>query len=211
MRIGTAGLSKIAFSLQYPMKRIAIFASGSGSNAENIANHFRTSELAQVTGIWCNNPKAGVIERAARLGIPCHVFGRKEFFETGEVLQALLAEQPDLIVLAGFLWLVPEDMVRAFPRRIVNIHPALLPGPGGKGMYGQKVHETVLRDGAAESGITIHYVNERFDEGEIIFKASCPVDAHDTPDSLAKKIHALEYRHYPEVIERLLHGSDGRR
>jgi phosphoribosylglycinamide formyltransferase-1 len=191
------------------MKRIVIFASGSGSNAENIAGYFSKSDTARVTGIWCNNPKAGVIDRAARLGIPCHVFDRKAFYETGDVLHALEQEQPDLIVLAGFLWLVPENMIHAFPRRIVNIHPALLPGPGGKGMYGQKVHEAVISGGATESGITIHFVNERFDEGEIIFRATCPVDAQDTPGRLAEKVHALEYRHYPEVIDRLL-GGDGR-
>ena len=208
MSAGTAGLNKIAFSLQYVMKRIVIFASGSGTNAENIANHFSASGLARVTGIWCNNPKAGVIERAARLGIPCHLFNRQAFYETGDVLQELLREQPDLVVLAGFLWLVPENMITAFPRRIVNIHPALLPGPGGKGMYGHKVHEAVIRGGAAESGITIHYVNEQFDEGEIIFQARCAVEADDTPDSLAEKVHALEYRHYPEVLERMLLGDE---
>jgi len=186
------------------MKHIAIFASGSGSNAENIARHFEKSEAARVSLIFCNNPKAGVIARAQRLHIPCRVFSRKDFYETDSVLQLLRDTKIDLIVLAGFLWLVPEQLIEAFRGKIINIHPALLPGVGGKGMYGMKVHETVLQNGASESGITIHYVNEIFDAGEIIFKAECPVGPGDTPETLAAKIHELEYKHYPAVIEKLL-------
>jgi len=186
------------------MKHITIFASGSGSNAENIALHFEKSTIARVSLILCNNPKAGIIERAARLNIPCRVFSRHDFYETDTVLQLLREVKTDLVVLAGFLWLVPGSLIEAYRGRIINIHPALLPGVGGKGMYGMKVHETVIQNGADRSGITIHYVDEKFDEGEIIFKAECSVDPGDTPEILASKIHELEYAHFPTVIEKLL-------
>jgi len=186
------------------MKRIVIFASGSGTNAEAIASHFAHSSLACVSLILSNRKDAFVLERARNLQISSICFSRTDFYETGFVLNRLTAENPDLIVLAGFLWLLPEPIVQHFPKRIINIHPALLPKYGGKGMYGAKVHEAVLAAGEKESGITIHYVNEKYDEGDIIFQARCPVLPDDTPQTLAQRIHTLEHKHYPEVIEKLL-------
>jgi len=186
------------------MKHIAIFASGSGSNAENIARYFEKSGIARVSLILCNNPKAGVLARAEKLNIPSKVFSRHDFYETDTILQWLRDAKTDLVVLAGFLWLVPKSLIAAYPGKIINIHPALLPGVGGKGMYGMKVHETVIQNGATRSGITIHFVNAEFDEGEILFKAECAIEPGDTPETLAAKIHALEYAHFPSVIEKLL-------
>ncbi|MEZ5070174.1 MAG: phosphoribosylglycinamide formyltransferase [Bacteroidales bacterium] len=186
------------------MKRIAVFASGSGTNAENLIRHFRTSDKGEVVLVLCNKPGAGVIDRAGRLSVPVHLFDRTQFSETGEVLQVLQEARIDFLVLAGFLWLVPGELVEAYPGRIVNIHPALLPAYGGKGMYGQRVHEAVLAAGEKESGITIHHVNAKYDEGDVIFQARCPVEAGDTPDVLAARVHALEYAHFPGVVEKLL-------
>lgn len=174
------------------MKRIAIFASGSGSNAENIALYFRNSSKARVEAFYCNNPKAFVIERAHRLGIPLMLFNREKFYSGDEVLNDLRSRGIDLIVLAGFLWLVPENLTRAFAGKIVNIHPALLPKFGGKGMYGMAVHKAVIEAGEAESGITIHLIDEVYDRGKILMQAKCPVLPGDTPDSLAERIHNLE-------------------
>lgn len=184
------------------MKKIIIFASGSGSNAEKIANYFEDKPL-EVTRIYCNNPEAGVIERAKRLQIPCRVFNREEY-KTGVVLQEMLADQPDLVVLAGFLWLIPKSFVEAFPNQIINLHPALLPKFGGKGMYGHFVHEAVVANKEKESGITIHYVNEHYDEGNIIFQSSFDVLPSDTAEDVAKKGQVLEHRDFPKVIENLL-------
>ena len=189
------------------MTRLALFASGSGTNAENIIRHFRNSPHVMVQAVYCNKPDAGVLRRAADLGIATRVFTRTEFYESGQIVKELKAAAVDWIVLAGFLWLVPQSMIDAYPHRIVNIHPALLPGLGGKGMYGTRVHEAVIASGAKESGITIHYVDEKFDEGEIILRASCPVLPGDTSDTLAARVHALEYKHYPVVIEKLLTGA----
>ena len=186
------------------MKKIAIFASGSGTNAENIVEYLRGKQIAIPAMILSNNPKAKVLQRAERLQVPYTVFTRKDFYETDHVLNNLLDHQIDLIVLAGFLWLIPEKIIRAFPNRIINIHPALLPKYGGKGMYGDKVHRAVIENGEKESGISIHYVNEKYDEGQIIFQSRCPVEKDDTPESLAAKVHALEYKYYPEVVEGLL-------
>ncbi|MFW6389088.1 MAG: phosphoribosylglycinamide formyltransferase [Marinilabiliaceae bacterium] len=186
------------------MKNIVLFASGSGTNAENIALFFRTVPDAGVSCILSNRPDAGVLERARKLNIETKVFDREMFFKSQQVLDFLLDMNPDLIVLAGFLWLVPKHIVKAFPRRIVNIHPALLPKYGGKGMYGERVHQAVIDNGEKETGITIHYVNEEYDDGDIIFQARCPVEPGDTPESLAKKVHELEYKHYPQVIYQLL-------
>jgi phosphoribosylglycinamide formyltransferase-1 len=186
------------------MKRIAIFASGSGTNAEHIIRYFKANGKAIIEVVMCNNPKAVVIERAKNLHTPSLVFTRQEFYESQKIERLLERLKIDLIVLAGFLWLVPESLIKKFPNRIVNIHPALLPQHGGKGYYGSKVHDAVLQSGEKKSGITIHYVNEKFDEGEIIFQASCDIDPGDTPDTLAKKIHLLEYEHYPRVIEEIL-------
>ena len=187
------------------MKRLFILASGSGSNAEAIVRHFRPSETIQVVGIGTNNPQAGVIERAKNLGIPCHTFDRSFFKDEAGLVKQLLDEKIDLLVLAGFLWLVPEHIIRAFPDRILNIHPALLPDFGGKGFYGNRVHEAVLAERRTMSGITIHLVNEHFDEGASVFQAACHVDKQDTVESLARKVHALEHRFYPVVIEKFLH------
>lgn len=189
------------------MKRIYILASGSGSNAEMIVRYFQHSETVQIAGIGTNNPQAGVIERAKRLGIDCHVFDRTFFKDTNGLVKQLLEEKIDLLVLAGFLWLVPENMVHAFPDRILNIHPALLPDFGGQGFYGNRVHEAVLAENRLMSGITIHIVNEHFDEGATVFQAACHVDPSDTVESLAQKVHALEHRFYPVVIEKFLHAQ----
>lgn len=189
------------------LKRLAIFASGSGSNAEKIAEHFANHPEIEVSLILSNNPQAGVIARARRLHIPVVLFDRKTFYETHKVIEILQNEHIDLVVLAGFMMLIPEAMVHAFPNKIVNIHPALLPKYGGKGMYGHFVHEAVVAAQEPESGISIHYVNERYDEGDIIFQATCPVALTDTPEDVARKVQVLEHQHYPEVVEKLLQTS----
>lgn len=186
------------------MNNIVLFASGSGTNAENIALFFKDNPDVEVSYVFSNRSNAGVLDRAKSLNIRTFVFDRNMFFESDEVLNLLSEISPDLIVLAGFLWLVPQKIVKAFPNRIVNIHPALLPGYGGKGMYGDRVHQAVIDNGEKESGITIHYVNEKYDEGNIIFQGKCPVEKDDTPESLAEKIHQLEYKYYPRVIKQLL-------
>jgi len=186
------------------LKRLAIFASGSGSNAEKIAEHFANHAEIEVSLILSNNPQAGVIARARRLHIPVILFDRKTFYETHKVVEILQNEHIDLVVLAGFMMLIPEAMVHAFPNKIVNIHPALLPKYGGKGMYGHFVHEAVVTAKEPASGISIHYVNEQYDEGAIIFQATCPVAPTDTPEDVAAKVQVLEHKYYPEVVEKLL-------
>ena len=183
------------------MKNLVIFASGSGSNAENIIRYFATKPDFCVKKIYCNVPGAYVLERARQLQVPACVFTREEFRNPDKLLRRLQDEGTDFIVLAGFLWLVPPCITAAYPNRIVNIHPALLPAYGGKGMYGHHVHEAVLAAGEQQSGITIHYVNDRYDSGDIIFQATCPVLPDDTPDTLAARVHELEYQHFPRVIE----------
>jgi phosphoribosylglycinamide formyltransferase-1 len=189
------------------MKKIAIFASGSGTNAENIARYFEGRQDIRVSIILSNKPDAFVLERAKKLGIPAMVFNRSQFYQSDLIADKLLAENIDLIVLAGFLWLVPSNLLSRFHNRIVNIHPALLPKFGGKGMYGGRVHQAVRDSGDRESGISIHYVNEKYDEGEIIFQATCEITEEDTPDTIAQKVHALEYEHFPKVIDALLTGN----
>lgn len=186
------------------MKNIAIMASGSGTNAENIIRYFSNGSKAKVTIVLSNNRQAQVFERAASLGIDSLFFDRRQFYETGEVLNILHERKTDLVVLAGFLWLVPAKIIEAYRGRIINIHPALLPRFGGRGMYGDRVHKAVLEAGCTESGITIHYVNEHYDAGDIIFQARCPVFPDDDHEKLAARVHALEYQHYPVVISRLL-------
>jgi len=154
--------------------------------------------------VLCNKPGAGVLDRAERLGIETYIFDKEQFYSSGDVASLLLERHTDLVVLAGFLWLVPVDLLRAFPGKVINIHPALLPAYGGKGMYGDRVHAAVLSNREKESGITIHFVNEQYDEGDIIFQARCPVEVGDTPETLAARIHRLEYEHYPAVISGLL-------
>lgn len=183
------------------MKKIAIFASGSGSNAENIVRYFQASGTAEIAFILSNNPDAYVLQRARKLGVPAHVCPRAGFVQGGEVDRLLREEGVDLIVLAGFLLLVPKYITDRYAGRIVNIHPALLPAFGGKGMYGDHVHRAVRESGATESGITIHHVNEFFDSGDIIFQAKVPVEPQDTPETIAAKVHELEYRYFPEVID----------
>jgi phosphoribosylglycinamide formyltransferase-1 len=192
------------------MKHIAILASGNGTNAENIIRYFSNEKKAKVTLVLSNKPQAKVLERAAALEVDAFFFDRTQFYETGEVLMMLRRRETDLVVLAGFLWLVPDEVIEAFRGRIVNIHPALLPGFGGKGMYGDRVHRAVLEAGCTESGITIHYVNEIYDSGDIIFQARCPVLPGDDVDSLASRVHALEYEHYPRVIGEII-GEFGNR
>jgi len=186
------------------MRRIAIFASGSGTNAENIIKYFSTRETAKVTLVLSNMQKAYVLQRAATLKVKSVFFDREEFYGSGKVSRILMNEGIDFVVLAGFLWLVPDDILEAYENRIVNIHPALLPRYGGKGMFGEKVHKAVIDQRDSESGITIHYVNKNYDEGGIIFQAKCRVEDSDTPETLASKVHALEYEHFPVVIEDLI-------
>lgn len=185
-------------------KKIAIFASGSGTNAENLILHFQKNKLAKVQLIICNNSKALVVERAKKFNIPVLIIEKKDFSEPDKIIEYLRQLKIDLIVLAGFLWLMPEKLIQAFPDRIINIHPALLPQHGGKGMYGDKVHLAVINSGDRETGITIHFVNEKFDDGEIIFQAKCLVDSGDDVKKIAEKIHQLEYRFFPKVIEDIL-------
>ena len=185
------------------MKHIAIFASGTGTNAENIIRYFSTGRNAKVSLVLSNRSHATVLKRAAALGTETCFFDRAQFYETGEVLTMLKSRAIDIVVLAGFLWLIPGEIIDAYRGRIVNIHPALLPSFGGAGMYGDRVHRAVLDAGCRESGITIHHVNEQYDAGDIIFQAGCPVFPDDDTHTLAARIHALEYEHYPQVISRL--------
>ena len=182
------------------MKKIAIFASGSGSNAENIIQYFAQKPQFCVKSVFCNVPDAYVLERAKKYRIPSFVFNREEFRNPDKVFRQLQEQEIDFIVLAGFLWLMPSFITAAWPNKIVNIHPALLPAYGGKGMYGHHVHEAVIAAGEKESGITIHYVNDHYDQGAIIFQAKCPVLPTDTPDDLAARVHELEYRYFPHII-----------
>lgn len=185
-------------------KKIVIFASGSGTNAENIIKYFQNTDHIQVLAVFSNKKFAGALKKAHAYDVKALHFDRESFYTSNEVLHILKDMDPDLIVLAGFLWLFPEKILQHFPNRVINIHPALLPQYGGKGMYGAKVHETVIRDKNSESGITIHYVNEKYDEGHTIFQTTTKIDQNDTPETLAAKIHELEYRHFPEVIQQLL-------
>ncbi|MDQ6763005.1 MAG: phosphoribosylglycinamide formyltransferase [Bacteroidota bacterium] len=185
------------------MKKIAIFASGNGTNAKKIIDHFKKSGLIKVSLLVCNNPNAGVLKIAAVENITVLLIEKSEFQANGYIKE-LNNNGIDFIVLAGFLWKLPAALVKQYPRKIINIHPALLPAYGGKGMYGNAVHDSVIKAGEKQSGITIHYVDEIYDHGDIIFQATCPVDEEDTAESLAQKIHSLEHRHYPAEIERLL-------
>ena len=186
------------------MKKLIIFASGNGSNAERIITYFKENKLAEVSLILTNNPQAGVISRAKRLGVPCRIFDKKDLYESNYLLELLKEEQPDLIILAGFLWKFPTNLIENFPHKIVNIHPSLLPKYGGKGMYGMHVHHEVIKHGEKESGITIHYVNEHYDQGAIIYQERVAITPEDTPKSLAEKVHTLEYQAFPLIIKQLL-------
>jgi phosphoribosylglycinamide formyltransferase-1 len=185
-------------------KRIAIFASGSGSNAQRIMEHFKKHTEAEVALVLTNNSEAYVLQRADNFEIPTHIFSKHEFYRTSDIVNLLKNLNIDLIVLAGFLWLIPENLLKAFPNRIINIHPSILPKFGGKGMYGDRVHKTVLSDGEEESGITIHFVNENFDEGEIIHQSRFRIEKDDDLEMLKFKGQQLEHLHYPRVVEALL-------
>jgi phosphoribosylglycinamide formyltransferase-1 len=186
------------------LKNIAIFASGSGTNAENIIKYFRNHPEVRVKILLSNKKDAYALTRAEKLNVETYVFNRQELYESDYIIKKLTDLNIELIVLAGFLWLIPENLIAAFPNKIINIHPALLPKYGGKGMYGSRVHESVIRAGEKESGITIHFVNPVYDDGQIIFQAKCPVSPDDNAESLAAKVHELEYRHFPKVIENLI-------
>ena len=186
------------------MKRIVIFASGSGTNAENLIKFFHNRENASVIQVLTNNPHAKVLDRCKTLKVSALSFNKIAFTETKDVLNILKASKPDLIVLAGFLWKFPEFILNKYPNKVINVHPALLPKFGGKGMYGMHVHEAVVANKETETGITIHYVNEHYDEGAIIFQAKCDVTSFDSAEDVAAKIHDLEMTHFPEVVEKLL-------
>jgi phosphoribosylglycinamide formyltransferase-1 len=191
------------------MIKIAIFASGSGSNAQRIIEYFNNNPNIKVEIILTNNKDAYVIERAKKLNIPCFLFNRSDFSQTDVVFNKLRELNINFVVLAGFLWLVPANIIKAYSGRMVNVHPALLPNYGGKGMYGDFVHKAVVQNKEKFSGITIHYVNEHYDSGDIIFQAKCDVLPTDTHESLAAKIHKLEYEHFPVVIEKVIKKVEG--
>lgn len=188
------------------MKRIIVFASGSGSNAVAIINYFREKKSAEVVAVFSNNPQAKVLEKSQDLGIKTVVFGRDEV-QNGELFRLVSLEKPDLIVLAGFLWKFPSDIIEAFPNKIVNIHPALLPKYGGKGMYGLNVHRAVLENKDEKSGISIHFVNNNYDEGAIVFQAEVAVNDCLSAEEIAAKVLELEHKHFPEIIEKLLNSE----
>lgn len=201
IRLGFTGLAPKSTHKKHPTA-IAIFASGAGSNAQKIMEHLEGHVSMQVALVVCNKPDAGVLSIARTHGIPTLLIEKERFFRGDAYLAELEKYHIRFIVLAGFLWKVPDALVQAYPDRIINIHPALLPKYGGKGMYGMRVHEAVIAAGEKESGITIHYVNEHFDEGTPIFQARCPIEPGDTPEQLAQKIHALEHRCFPEIVEK---------
>ncbi len=186
-------------------KRIALFASGSGTNAQNIMEYFSDNEKLVVDSLWSNKTDAYALKRAKNNGVETFVFNREQFYKSNQVVGTLRNRKVDLIVLAGFLWLIPENLIQNFS--IINIHPALLPKYGGKGMYGMNVHKAVVDNHEKESGITIHFVNEKYDDGKLIFQATCSVEKNDTPEMVAKKVHELEYKHFPKVIEEVLLSS----
>ena len=185
-------------------KKIILFASGSGSNVENIANYFKLRKDVTICCVLTNKSDAKVIERCNRLGINALFFNRQAFSKSNFILDMLRSLEPDLVVLAGFLWKIPEAITNAFPNKIINIHPALLPKYGGKGMYGMHVHNAVKEAKETETGITIHYVNAHYDEGAIIQQVKTVVNPKDSPEEIASKVHLLEYEFFPKVIDELL-------
>ncbi len=190
--------------MQSSLKKIAIFASGSGSNAQCIFEHFANNNEADITMVVSNNPKAGVLSKAEKFSIPTMIVNKEDLYHSEKIVDQLQELKIDLIVLAGFLWFIPANLLRTFTDRIINIHPALLPKYGGKGMYGMHVHKAVKESGDEESGMTIHYVNENYDEGKIIFQSSVAIDTQDTPESIASKVLELEHQHYPNIIEKII-------
>ena len=185
------------------MKNIVVFASGSGTNAENIIAHFNKTNLANVVAVFSNNPNAKVLDKAKKWNVPTVVFTKEALF-TAELLEKLNAFQPDLIVLAGFLLKFPPTIIASYPHKVINIHPALLPKYGGKGMYGMNVHQAVIENKETQTGITIHFVNTDYDEGHIIFQKRVPLIGHETPETVAEKVHQLELEHFPGVIAEVL-------
>jgi len=185
-------------------KRLVLFASGSGSNVENIAQYFHDRPNVTIAGVLTNKRDSKVLDRCNRLNINGLYFNKNAFYKSACVLNILKSLQPDLIILAGFLWKIPENLIESYPNKIINIHPALLPKYGGKGMYGNHVHEAVKQNLEIETGITIHYVNKNYDEGAIIHQAKTAVLPNDSVEEIAHKVHALEYEHFPKVIEKLL-------
>mgnify|MGYP000695524210 CR=1 FL=1 len=194
-----------SFEKQYylHMKKILLFASGTGSNVENIIQYFKNNPDVKIAGVFSNNSNAIVLDKAKNHNVPTLIFNREQLTD-GFVFDKIAELKPDLIVLAGFLWKMPEEIVKAYPNKIINIHPALLPKYGGKGMYGIKVHQTVLENKEKETGITIHYVNEHYDEGEFIFQQKVAIEDCKTPEDVANKIHELEHKHFPIIIEKIL-------
>lgn len=186
------------------MQRIAIFASGTGTNTVRIIEYFKGHTSIGVSLVLSNKADAPVLEKAKNLGVEAIAFNRGQFYETNDVIEKLEASKIDFVVLAGFLWKVPDNLLKAFPDRIINIHPALLPKFGGKGMYGMNVHRVVKEAGDAETGISIHLVNEEYDKGRMLFQAKCAVSATDTPETIAIKVHELEYINFPVVIEQFI-------
>lgn len=189
------------------MINLAVFASGCGTNVQRIAEYFTNHQHISVSLILSNKPDAFVLQRAQKLNIPFEVFDRYQYYHTNEINDLLHIKQIHFIILAGFLWLMPENIILAYPNRIINIHPALLPKYGGKGMYGANVHKAVIENKEKESGITIHLVNKQYDKGEILFQATCSIDQLDTAESLAAKIHQLEYLYFPAQIEKQIYKS----
>ena len=189
------------------MNNIAIFASGAGSNTQQIIDYFKKNTQVKIVLIVCNNANAGVLQIAARENIPTLLIEKEKFREKGYA-EEIKNQSADLIILAGFLWKIPDALINAFPHKIINIHPALLPAYGGKGMYGNAVHSAVIASKDKISGITIHYVDEKYDHGKIIFQAICAIDEMETPEALSQKIHRLEHEHYPKVIEKILGQTD---
>lgn len=189
-------------------KRIIVFASGSGSNALNLIRYFNSGDLAEVVAVYCNKPGAGVVQKAHDEHVEVVLFNREDYYQSDEVIARVREHCPDLIVLAGFLWLVPGNFIRAFQGKIINLHPSLLPKYGGKGMYGHHVHEAVLAAGEKETGITVHWVNEEFDKGKIIYQDRFTIDESDDLESVEKKIHQLEHKGLPLAIEGMLRGDD---
>lgn len=186
------------------MKRIVVFASGSGTNAQNIIEYFQKSDFAKVTLVLSNKKNAKVLERAKKLNVPSFSFTKEELCDSNKIVTILKNEAPDIVILAGFLLKFPESILNEFPNKVINIHPALLPKYGGKGMYGMHVHESVVANNEIETGITIHYVNENYDEGAIIFQKSFQLSENETAETVAHKIHKLEYEFFPKVIEYVL-------
>lgn len=184
--------------------RIAVFASGNGTNAENIIRYSQIENSFEVAAVFSNNPDAFVLQRAKNMGVETFFFDKNQFAESNFVFDKLMELKADWIILAGFLWMVPQNLVNRWNNRIINIHPALLPKFGGKGMFGMNVHNAVIESKETQSGITIHFVNDRYDEGDIIFQAICEVTKDDTPETLAQKVHELEYKYFPEVISQII-------